>query len=97
MSTSITACTDASVLERGVRMKLFSDVKYEVVGFKRVMDGYYWVLRERSVQCITNSAYIIVKQFKYVNDGKVYFFFEDGRVECNHKIIQESQLAYVTA
>lgn len=75
-------------------MRLFSGVKYELIGFRRVLDGYYWVLHERSKSFNMSTAYIIVNECKFVNDGNVYFLFDDGRIESGHRVIQVPQLAY---
>lgn len=76
-------------------MRLYNGVSYELMGFQHVLNGYYWVLHERSKPFDTSTAYIIVDKLKFVDDGNVYFLFEDGRIESRHKILQAPQLAFV--
>lgn len=76
-------------------MRVYNGTVYDLMGFQHVLGGYYWVLHERSKPFDTSTAYVIVDRLKFINDGKVYFLFEDGRVESKHKVLQGSQLAYV--
>lgn len=75
-------------------MRLIDDRKFQCCGYQRVFDGYYWVLRERSDSDKANSAYFILDEFKYLKDGVVYFMFADGRIECQHRVVQQPQVAY---
>lgn len=76
-------------------MRLYNGAKYDLMGFQRVFDGNYWVLHERSQPWDASTAYVIVNELKFVDNGNVFFLFNDGRIESNHKLIQAPQLNYV--
>lgn len=74
-------------------VKVFSNTKYDLVGFRRFSNGFGWVLTEIPKFSNQTPAYIIVSKAKFIDNGQVFFLLEDGSIESNHRVIQTPQLA----
>lgn len=68
-------------------MRVLNSVRYDSWEFQPILNGYYWVLHERSKPVEDSRAYIIVDQAKLIYDGKTYFLNRDGSITYKHRVV----------